>query len=161
MASRSIIEAVPAPLKLNLGCCDCHLRGYTNVDICRPADVLADLTQAWPWDDSTVDMIAAWDIFEHLPSKIHSMNEAHRVLKHGGQLDLFVPTTDGRGAFQDPQHVSFWTPNDLFYYVQGHEQFERLRGHYGITARFLVLQQAHTEAPGRVWHLRAILEAVK
>jgi predicted SAM-dependent methyltransferase len=136
------ISIVSEPLKLNLGCCDSHLKGFLNVDICEPADVIADLTQPWPWGDSTVEQIAAWDIFEHLPNKIHTMNETHRVLKAGGRLDLFVPTTDGRGAFQDPQHVSFWTPNDL-------------------TARFRVIQQQHTEAPGRVWHLRAILEAVK
>ena len=160
MAARPI-SIVSDPLKLNLGCCDSHLKGFLNVDICEPADVIADLTQRWPWDDSTVDQIAAWDVFEHLPNKIHTMNETHRVLKPGGRLDLFVPTTDGRGAFQDPQHVSFWTPNDLFYYVEGCEQFERLHKHYGITARFRIVQHSHTEAPGRVWHLRAILEAVK
>jgi len=137
------------------------MKGFLNVDIMPPADLIADLTQPWPWDDSTVDAIAAWDIFEHLPSKLHTMNESHRVLKPGGTLDLFVPTTDGRGAFQDPQHVSFWTPNDLFYFCEGHEQFERLHKHYGITARFRVIRQNHAEYPNRIWALRATLEAVK
>ena len=155
------IDPVIQPLLLNLGCCDRHLKGYTNVDICEPADIIADLTQRWPWDDSTVGKIVAWDILEHLPSKIHTMNEAHRVLAPGGMIDIFVPTTDGRGAFQDPQHVSFWTPNDLYYYCEGQEEFERLHKHYGITARFRARYQTHTETPGRVWHLRAVLEAVK
>src|ERR1035437_8874995 len=113
MAARPI--TVMLGHKLNLGCSDAHAKGWTNVDLCEPCDMAVDLSKPWPWLDSTVEAIKAWDIFEHLPSKFLTMNEAHRVLRPGGQLDLFIPTTDGRGAFQDPTHVSFWTPNDLFY----------------------------------------------
>ena len=108
-----------------------------------------------------MDQIKAWDIFEHLPSKLNTMNEAHRVLIPGGQLDLFIPTTDGRGAFQDPTHVSFWTPNDLYYFCEEYVEWQRFHTPYGITARFRVIEQAHREYPNRVWKLRAILEAVK
>jgi SAM-dependent methyltransferase len=135
--------------------------GWLNVDRVAPADVVADLATAWPWHDSTVAELKAWDIFEHLPNKLWTMNEAHRVLKPGGKLDLFVPTTDGRGAFQDPTHVSFWTPNDLFYYCENFAEWQRFHVAYGISARFRVLDQSHMEFPGRVWKLRAILEAVK
>lgn len=78
--------------------------------------------------------------------KMHAMNEAHRVLKPGGILDLAVPCvmlTDGRvnpGAFADPTHASYWTPDDIFYFG---EQFNtpafergRLGAAYGITALF-------------------------
>ena len=161
MAARPIsIEA--HPLRLNLGCSDAHIPGWLNVDRCQPADQIADLTLwGWPWYSDSVDAIKAWDIFEHLPNKLHTMNEAHRVLKPGGQLDLFIPTTDGRGAFQDPTHVSFWTPNDLFYFCEEYAEWQRFHAAYGITARFRVVQQSHLEFPGRVWKLRAILEAVK
>ena len=160
MAARPIsLEA--RPLKLNLGCSDAHVNGFTNVDLCAPADVIADLSMLWPWNNSSVEEIKAWDIFEHLASKIFTMNEAHRVLKNTGRLDLFIPTTDGRGAFQDPTHVSFWTPNDLFYFCQEFAEWQRFHVAYGITARFRVIEQKHTEYPGRVWKLRAILEAVK
>jgi hypothetical protein len=108
-----------------------------------------------------VDEVKAWDIFEHLPNKIHTMNECHRVMEAGARLDLFIPTTDGRGAFQDPTHVSFWTPNDLFYFCEEYVEWQRFHVAYGITARFRVIDQAHKEYPGRVWKLRAILEAVK
>lgn len=148
-------------LRLNLGCCDRHLPGYINVDVCEPADAIVNLEHTWPWADSSVDEIVANDIFEHLPSKIHTMNEAHRVLKPGGILSLIVPTTDGRGAFQDPTHVSYWTPNDLWYYEHGNPHLERFHMHYGITARFVVHARAHDELPGKVWKLSATLEAVK
>ena len=30
----------------------------------------------------------------------------------------FTPSTDGRGAFQDPTHVSFWNSNSFWYYTR-------------------------------------------
>lgn len=137
------------------------MKGWTNVDLCPPADQIVDLSGWWPWKDSSVMELKAWDIFEHLPFKLHTMNEAHRVLVSGGRLDLFVPTTDGRGAFQDPTHVSFWTPNDLFYFCEEYVEWRRFRIAYGITAHFRVISQSHMEYPNRVWKLRVILEAVK
>ena len=148
-------------MRLNLGCCDKHLDGFVNVDRVPPADTIADLEQPWPWEDGSADAIVAHDIVEHLPDKIHTMNEAWRVLKPGCCLSLRVPTTDGRGAFQDPTHCSFWTPNDLFYYVAGCPERERFGGHYGITARFDVVKQAEEVAPNNVWYLAALLRAVK
>lgn len=162
MAARPIsVEA--RPLRLNLGCSDAHMPGWRNVDLCPPADEIADLSQCWPWTHSTVEAIKAWDVFEHLPNKLWTMNECHRVLKPGGKLDLFIPTTDGRGAFQDPTHVSFWTPNDLFYYCEEYAEWERFHRLQPETfkAHFRIVEQDHREYPNRVWKLRAILEAVK
>jgi SAM-dependent methyltransferase len=163
MAARPMIEVVPTLLRLNLGCSDQHLPGWLNVDVCPPADKLADLSQRWPWEDSSVDALRAWDFIEHLPNKVWTMNEAYRVLKPGGQFDIWVPTTDGRGAFQDPGHVSFWTPNDLFYYCDnvGAGEWERFQASLGVTCHFRVREQKHAEYPNRVWKLRAILEAIK
>ncbi len=158
----SMVErGTPEPLRLNLGSCDSRMKGYTSVDICEPADVITDLTLRWPWADSSVDGIAAWHIFEHLPSKRQTMNEAHRVLKPGCNLDLRVPTTKGYGAFQDPTHTSFWTPNDLFYYCEEYAEWRRFRGHYAISAHFRVISATHSQCPNDVWELRAVLQAVK
>ena len=154
----------PQLLKLNLGCADRPMKGYVNVDLVPPCDQVADLDKLWPWQNNAIAEIQAWDIFEHLPSKIHTMNEAHRVLAPGGKLDLLVPTTAGFGAFQDPTHKSFWTPNDLFYYCENYGQGEWQRFHksYGITARFrLMVNPEHRPLVHNVWKLRAILEAVK
>ena len=137
------------------------MSAWINVDRVPPANVIADLSKPWPWPSSGIQEIKAWDIFEHLPVKLHTMNEAHRVLVPGGRLDLFVPTTDGRGAFQDPTHVSFWTPNDLFYFCENCIEWQRFHVAYGITARFRCLEQSHLEYPNRVWKLRVILEAIK
>jgi hypothetical protein len=44
------------------------------------------------------------------------MKEIYRVLAHGGWFICEVPSTDGRGAFQDPTHVSYWNANSFWYY---------------------------------------------
>lgn len=152
-------------MKLNLGCSDDFKSGYLNVDFypdpkytygvtSAPVQYLqADLNQPWPWEDSSVDEIYAHDVFEHLrcgfaecAPKTWVMNEAHRVLKPGGLLDMTVPCvmlSDGRvnpGAFADPTHVSYWTWDDAFYFGEQFNTPEFERGRlgpaYGITALF-------------------------
>lgn len=76
-----------------------------------------DLNGAWPLADSSVGVLRAVDAVEHLQRPIHTMNEAHRVLAPGGWMLIEVPSTDGRGAFQDPTHVSFWNSNSFWYYT--------------------------------------------
>ena len=88
------------PMRLNLGCCDRLLPGYVNVDLVEgPGVEVADLREPWPWPDSSVEQVRAWDIIEHLPDKIRTMNELWRVLAPGGTAEIAVPTTDGTGAF--------------------------------------------------------------
>jgi SAM-dependent methyltransferase len=91
--------------------------GFTSVDI-KDAEVCTDLNERWPWDDGSVGVILANDLIEHLRDPLHVMKEAHRVLAHGGMFLISVPSTDGRGAFQDPTHVSFWNENSFWYYTR-------------------------------------------
>ena len=89
---------------------------FTTVDL-FDADIIANLEEAWPFEDNSVGIIRASHLFEHLKDPIHTMNEAFRVLAPGGWLLIEVPSTDGRGAFQDPTHVSFWNENSIWYYT--------------------------------------------
>lgn len=148
-------------MRLNLGCSDGHVQGYVNVDICEPADLIVDLRERWPWDDSSIEEIRAHDIFEHLPDKIHTLNETYRVLRPRGVLNLIVPTTEGRGAWQDPTHVSFWNPNSLFYLEYRNPHNTRFRKAYGMHHQFIVLEKEHLEYSDKVWKLHAKLQAVK
>lgn len=154
-------------MKLNLGCADKLLPGYVNVDKFRQNPVLtssfqqADLITYWPWPDSSAEEIIADDIIEHLPDKIHTMNEIHRVLIPGGKAHIFVPTTDGRGAWQDPTHVSYWNRNSFFYFTKGVAEYERFHVSYGITGVFNVVSEKLSEYPGSVSKLAIVLESVK
>jgi len=90
---------------------------YKTMDLNEPADIICDLNKKWPLKDNSVGVLKAYHILEHLKDPIHSMNEAYRVLASGGWLFVEVPSTDGRGAFQDPSHCSFWNENSFWYYT--------------------------------------------
>jgi hypothetical protein len=49
------------------------------------------------------------------------MNEIWRVLAPNGWFTSSTPSSDGRGAFQDPSHVSYWNPNSFWYYTRGQQ----------------------------------------
>jgi hypothetical protein len=148
-------------VKLNLGSCDAPLAGHVNVDVVPgPGIEPADLTRPWPWPDGAAEHVRAWDIIEHLPDKIHTMNELWRVLAPAGTAEIAVPTTDGPGAFQDPTHVSFWNRRSFLYYEDGNPYRERFARHYGITARFRVLHERVDQSPDGP-RLTMLLQAVK
>ena len=46
------------------------------------------------------------------------MKEAYRCLAPNGWFLTQTPSTDGRGAFQDPTHISFWNSNSFWYYTK-------------------------------------------
>ena len=148
-------------MKLNLGSCSRDFPGFTSVDIAPPADVIADLREPWPWAESSIEEIRAWDVIEHLPDKIHTMNEAFRVLVPGGLFDIEVPTTDGRGAWQDPDHKSYWNRNSFMYFEAGNAHLTRFAPANGVLCAFKIRQSVETLYPDQVWKLRIILEAVK
>jgi glycosyltransferase involved in cell wall biosynthesis len=65
--------------------------------------------------DDSVGVIKAIDILQRVPDRAWFLNECYRVLRHGGLLLTDTPSTDGRGAFQDPSHVAFYNENSFMY----------------------------------------------
>ncbi len=103
-----------------MGCGGRHVEGYINIDIeeRHNPDLVCDIEKGLPYEDDSMEEIRAFDFLEHInPDKvIFVMQEIHRVLKPEGIFHFFVPSTDGRGAFQDPYHVSRWNINNFLYY---------------------------------------------
>jgi predicted SAM-dependent methyltransferase len=95
------------------------LPGYLTVDL-YDADIIADLNEGIPLPENSVGVLNASHVIEHLKDPLKTMSEIHRVLAHGGWAFIEVPSTDGRGAFQDPTHVSFWNENSFSYYTHGY-----------------------------------------
>ena len=154
-------------MKLNLGCADRAIDGFIGVDIANGpgVDQIADLSQRWPWEDSSVGEVKAFDVIEHIADRIHFMNELHRVLKPGGIACIEVPNaTKGSGFAQDPTHVSHWCMNSFQYFREGSFAHKRLAKSYGITARFYVMQlteRMYQDEFEEVWKITAILAAAK
>jgi len=88
-----------------------------NVDL-EDGNVTADLNNGIPLPDNSVGVINASHIIEHLNDKHKIMAEIYRVLADDGWVFIQVPSTDGRGAFQDPTHVSYWNENCFWYYTR-------------------------------------------
>lgn len=123
-------------MRLNLFCNKHGIDGWVNVDIEKHPEFEGGefrwCNLDWnAWDlktketgdhafrapeGSSVDHIRAYDGPEHLPDPIKFMNQCWYYLKPGGILEIWVPSTDGRGAFQDPTHKSFWNVNSFHYY---------------------------------------------
>jgi len=112
-------------LKIDIGGGLYSREGYKTFDQ-EGADVICDLNDGIPLPDNSVGVINASHIIEHLRDPIKTMREIHRVLVHGGWAFIEVPSTDGRGAWQDPTHISFWNENSFWYYTrQQQAQFIR------------------------------------
>jgi glycosyltransferase involved in cell wall biosynthesis len=92
--------------------------GYTTIDQREEADITCDLNDGIPLPDNSVGVLNASHVIEHLRDPVKTMSEIHRVLCDGGWAFIDVPSTDGRGAFQDPTHVSFWNENSFWYYTR-------------------------------------------
>jgi hypothetical protein len=169
-------------MKLNLGANDHRVSGFLSVDIAPPADVVADLSERWPWEDSTVDEILAKDVFEHIENyqfrwnkgAIWCMNEAHRVLKPSGKLEIIVPCLPGIAPYVDPTHVQIWISDWRYYFDERWNNPQGERGRLGpgmgITALFRTVGgrsgpdwtpiQYAPDAPERR-KIMVLLEAVK
>jgi glycosyltransferase involved in cell wall biosynthesis len=105
-------------LKVDLGGGIDPRSGYLTMDIDGGADILCDLNDGIPLEDNSVGVINASHVIEHLKDPIKTMREIHRVLVDGGWAFIQVPSTDGRGAWQDPTHVSFWNKHSFWYYTR-------------------------------------------
>lgn len=146
-------------MKLNLGSGGSKLPGFEGVDHDDLGqEWVVDLTQPWPWPDNSIEEIHASNIFEHLPDKFHSMNELYRVLIPGGLATLILPSTDGRGAWQDPTHVSYWNANSFRYWCSNHDAgLTALNRRYGFKGDFELLDLTHMEVPEKIIFVTAKL----
>ncbi|MGA7932953.1 MAG: glycosyltransferase [Kovacikia sp.] len=152
------------PMYIDLGCGPHKRAGFIGVDLTNGpgVDVVADLNQRFPFPDSSVDIVRAYDAIEHLHDRIYTMNEIWRICKPNALVDIRVPSTDGRGAFQDPTHVSFWNINSFKYYCVEFPAYLELCQSYGFKGAFSVVKLEHeAEIIDEVIQVKATLKAIK
>ncbi|KUJ36356.1 glycosyltransferase [Streptomyces sp. MI02-2A] len=104
---------------LDLGAAHRKPPGYLGVDQ-HPGDgvdFVATLPDRLDLPDASVGLIRAVDFLEHVPAKVPLINELYRLLAPGGMLLTMTPSSDGRGAYQDPTHVAFYNENSFWYYT--------------------------------------------
>jgi SAM-dependent methyltransferase len=106
-------------------------------------------------DSDSVGVIKAVELLQRVPDRTALFNECYRVLTHGGLLLTETPSTEGRGAFQDPTHVSFYNENSFWYLTQA----ALFRSMPHLQARFQV-SRIQTYYPSE-WHRDALIPYVE
>lgn len=149
-------------LKIDLGC-NRRKRGpeWFGIDVMDlpGVDLIHDCNLPIPLPDNCADEIAAYDFLEHVRNdkRLHIMAEIWRLLKPGGILYSSTPSTDGRGAFQDPTHFSFWNINSFLYFVN-----DDYRALYNTVPKFDEIELYTTPmTPDQICWVVATLRAVK
>lgn len=134
-----VLEATA--LKLNLGCGQSKMDGFTGVDISPDcgADIVHDLAMfPWPFEDDSVDEAYAAHFLEHLPGldRMPFMNELWRVLKEDATATIITPYGNSGRAVQDPTHM--WPPIVEASYLYFNRKWREDNGldHYPITCNF-------------------------
>lgn len=148
-------------MKIDLGCGRRKLNGYFGVDVqdLPGVDLVADCNLPIPLPDNCADEVYARDFLEHINNdkRIHIISEIYRILKPNGMFRSATPSTDGRGAFQDPTHYSFWNENSFRYYTE-----DAHRNLYGIIPKFEIIDLYTTPKDNEeVCYVLAVLKAIK
>lgn len=148
-------------MKIDLGCGSSKREGYFGIDsrALPGVDLVCDCNERIPLPDNCAEEIAAFDFLEHVRNdkRVHIMDEIWRLLKPDGILISSTPSTDGRGAFQDPTHTAFWNENSFWYFCN-----DVCRQRAGITAKFDFVSLATTPLDmHHVCHVNCTLRAMK
>jgi SAM-dependent methyltransferase len=112
-------------MALNLGCGRKHRRDAINVDVVASegADVVHDLNRLpWPFPDGRFSEVHAYDVIEHLDDVVKTMEEIHRVCRHGAVVHITVPHFSSANAYTDPTHRHYFASRS-FHYVTGEHDF--------------------------------------
>lgn len=93
--SASAVPLIEIPKKLNLGCGDCKLEGYWNVDIdegVKP-DQVVNICGYLPYPNEYFETIIFMHTIEHIEKKYHEamFAEIHRILSPTGNFVLGYP----------------------------------------------------------------------
>ena len=109
---RFFSEVEPCPMILDIGSGNSMMRRVLE-DVCRaehyistdldPTDQTAVVcdAQALSFRDASMDLVAAFEVIEHIPDTERFLSEIARVLKPEGYLVLSLPFLYGRHDFQD------------------------------------------------------------
>jgi glycosyltransferase involved in cell wall biosynthesis len=129
-------------VRLDLGCGTAKTFGFKGIDKYPydGVDYVIDFNKEGleQFDESSVDMMRCIDFLQFIEDKHYTLEQIYRVLKHGATVDIQVPSTDGRGAFQDPDHKSYWNENSfLDSYMNTYDYLPYQKAKYNFTVENL------------------------
>lgn len=121
---------IPETINLNLGSGRRSIgTDWINVDKYPHPNVnkICDLNiTPYPFDDESVDSIYMFHVLEHLERPFEVMIECHRILKHGGIMEITVPHRDSLNS-SDIAHRSYFTERSMCHICNTFEESDRIR----------------------------------
>ncbi|MBM3326877.1 MAG: class I SAM-dependent methyltransferase [Calditrichaeota bacterium] len=92
-------------IRLDIGCAQHKLPGWTGVDILPGpgVDIVADL-HSLPFGDSTVDILHTRHTLEHIADPLQCIAEMYRVVKPSGRIIVIVPHYSNPAYWADITH---------------------------------------------------------
>lgn len=123
-------------MKLNLGCGNKKKAGFIGVDSfnCEAVNVIADLTNTLPFEDSSIDEIWMDNVIEHIQDIPCLMKEVQRICRNGALVTIFTPHFASADSWRDPTHV-----HHLSYFSMNH--FEKKGVQHYTGGGFKVLEK--------------------
>jgi SAM-dependent methyltransferase len=124
------VDQVIRPIKLDLCCSSRKPEGFFGIDIMNfpGVDLVHDLNMGIPFEDNSCSTVRSHDALEHIIDGMNMLKEIWRVCQDGALIDILVPSTDGRGAWQDLTHRSFYNQNSFGYWVNNAPWVDYYRG---------------------------------
>jgi predicted SAM-dependent methyltransferase len=128
-------------IHVELGCGDNRrdMTGWKNIGVDSVKGNVVDYVtemgfEKIPLEDSSVDLVGAYDVLEHIPKQvcmldgdelvkkfplIFLMNDIYRILKDEGEFHMEIPYSD-QGYYRDPTHVTRLS-EDWYHYFQNED----------------------------------------
>jgi SAM-dependent methyltransferase len=119
-----IANFAPYFRKLCIGSGNKKREDAVNIDVVSSTkpDICHNLNETpWPLPDSWFEECHAYDVIEHLNDIVATMEEIHRVCRHGAIVRITVPHFSCANAFTDPTHRHYFSCFTLNYFTGEHE----------------------------------------
>jgi len=107
-------------MKLNIGCGNDYMEGWTNLDSgeCR-CDISHDIENfPWPIQSNDVQEILMCHVLEHVSKKnfVNVVRELHRICSAGAKIHIRVPYAGSDNFWTDPTHKMPLTTRTFDYF---------------------------------------------
>jgi len=165
----------PNALRIDLACGDSKREGFLGVDKYKTSstDIVADLSERWPFEDNSVDEAHSSHYIEHVVDLCHFWSELHRVMKVGGRATIIAPYGKNNRAWQDPTHCRAIVEESFYYLDKNFRKVNRLEHYladvdFEFTVAYIGIdpmwtnrnEQARAFAIRHYWNVVADLQAV-
>lgn len=130
-------------VKLNVGCGRDIRPDFVNLDVVPlpGVDVVHDLTvRPWPFDADRFSHIELINVLEHPPDTIGTLEELHRIAKHGATIVVRVPFWNSPDMLADPTHRRNFSDRTLNFFDPDFPECQD-RPYYS-TARFKITRKS-------------------